>query len=134
MLRLWHNHQYYSRFREKSLRRPGAVIRNRSKGGSYTRQGSGRPQGSPLRYTMLSSSHGPCSTMGRATARVAPTIHGAAGPVVYRRGWACPSPVPYCLIVFIYLAIPLLKDLLTQVVVKIDDLNNSHFNFKSWHF
>ncbi len=40
----------------------------------------------------------------------------------------------YSLIVFIYLAIPLLKDLLTQVVLKIDDLTTSYFNFKLWHF
>jgi len=74
MLRLWHNHQYHSRFREKSLRRPGAVIRNCNKGSACRaticsagrpfagrpfaggrpfaeRPFAGRPQGSPLPYT-----------------------------------------------------------------------------------
>ena len=40
----------------------------------------------------------------------------------------------YSLIVFIYLALPLLKDLLTQVVLKMDDFTTSYFNFKLWHF
>jgi len=40
----------------------------------------------------------------------------------------------YSLIVFLYLALPLLKDLLTQVVLKMDDLTTSYFNFKLWHF
>lgn len=40
----------------------------------------------------------------------------------------------YSLIVFIYLALPLLKDLLTQVVLKMEDLKDSYFNFKLWHF
>ena len=40
----------------------------------------------------------------------------------------------YSLIVFLYLALPLLKDLLIQVVLKIDELSKSYFNFRLWHF
>src|SRR6266446_6002226 len=80
MLRLWHNHQYHSRCREKSLRRLGAVIRNCSV-----------CRATACRVTAWRTTA--CrATVSRATARVAPTIHGAVGPVVYGRGWACPSP------------------------------------------
>ncbi len=85
MLRLWHNHQYHSRFREKSLRRPGAVIRNCNKGSAC--------RATACRAGVCKAGvckAGVCrATVGRATARVAPTIHdGARGQGSGRSRWA----------------------------------------------
>jgi len=40
----------------------------------------------------------------------------------------------YSLVVFAYLAIPLLGDVVAQAIQKTSDLGKTHLNFKSWHF
>jgi hypothetical protein len=40
----------------------------------------------------------------------------------------------YSLVVFAYLVIPLLGDVVTQAIQKTGDIGKTHLNFKSWHF
>jgi hypothetical protein len=40
----------------------------------------------------------------------------------------------YSLVVFAYLVIPLLGDVVTQATQKTTDIGKTHLNFKSWHF